>query len=59
VLKQSAEPATGEYVPVLVTQAFPNSLLGEMAGWAGCERSRVAWVLKGHGFTGCGKSDFG
>src|SRR5271166_2473210 len=25
VLKQSAEPATGEYVPVLVTQAFPNS----------------------------------
>ena len=32
VLKQSAEPATGEYVPVLVTQAFPNSLLGEMAG---------------------------
>ena len=32
VLKESAEPATGEYVPVLVTQAFPNSLLGEMAG---------------------------
>ncbi|MGA9564706.1 MAG: tRNA (N6-isopentenyl adenosine(37)-C2)-methylthiotransferase MiaB [Candidatus Korobacteraceae bacterium] len=24
------EPAVGEYVPVLVTQAFPNSLLGEL-----------------------------
>ncbi|HZD33073.1 MAG TPA: tRNA (N6-isopentenyl adenosine(37)-C2)-methylthiotransferase MiaB [Candidatus Angelobacter sp.] len=25
------EPQTGDYVPVLVTQAFPNSLLGELA----------------------------
>ena len=32
VLKEYAEPATGDYVPVLVTQAFPNSLLGEVAG---------------------------
>jgi tRNA-2-methylthio-N6-dimethylallyladenosine synthase len=25
------EPKVGDYVPILVTQAFPNSLLGEMA----------------------------
>ncbi len=28
----SAEPAIGAYVPVRVTQTFPNSLLGEMVG---------------------------
>ena len=28
----SAEPGIGEYVPVRVTQAFPNSLLGDLAG---------------------------
>lgn len=32
VLNEKSEPDTGEYVPVLVTQAFPNSLLGELAG---------------------------
>jgi len=31
VLNGRAEPAIGEYVPVLVTQTFPNSLLGELA----------------------------
>ena len=31
VLNGQPEPATGSYVPVLVTQAFPNSLLGELA----------------------------
>ena len=30
VLNERSEPAVGEYVPVLVTQAFPNSLLGEL-----------------------------
>jgi tRNA-2-methylthio-N6-dimethylallyladenosine synthase len=30
VVRGSAEPATGDYVPVLVTQTFPNSLLGEL-----------------------------
>jgi tRNA-2-methylthio-N6-dimethylallyladenosine synthase len=32
VLNEKAEPAIGSYVPVLVTQAFPNSLLGELVG---------------------------
>ena len=32
VLNENAEPAAGDYLPVLVTQAFPNSLLGEMVG---------------------------
>jgi len=27
-----SEPSLGEYVQVLVTQSFPNSLLGELAG---------------------------
>jgi tRNA-2-methylthio-N6-dimethylallyladenosine synthase len=30
VLNQKSEPAVGDYVQVLVTQAFPNSLLGEL-----------------------------
>src|SRR5271167_4022166 len=30
VLNGQEEPKIGDYVPVLVTQAFPNSLLGEM-----------------------------
>ena len=30
VVNERPEPKTGEYVPVLVTQAFPNSLLGEL-----------------------------
>src|SRR5271167_3099004 len=30
VLNGQEEPRVGDYVPVLVTQAFPNSLLGEM-----------------------------
>jgi tRNA-2-methylthio-N6-dimethylallyladenosine synthase len=30
--ERSPEPRIGQYVPVLVTQAFPNSLLGELAG---------------------------
>ncbi len=30
VIKDGPEPRTGEYVSVLVTQAFPNSLLGEL-----------------------------
>jgi tRNA-2-methylthio-N6-dimethylallyladenosine synthase len=30
----STEPAIGEYIPVRVTQAFPNSLLGEFAEWS-------------------------
>ena len=32
-----AEPKIGEYVPVRVTQAFPNSLLGELASQAATE----------------------
>src|SRR5580700_1742192 len=32
VLNEKSEPVVGNYVPVLVTQAFPNSLLGELAG---------------------------
>src|SRR5271157_5518747 len=32
VLNDRPEPEIGSYVPVLVTQAFPNSLLGELAG---------------------------
>ncbi len=32
VLNERPEPVVGGYVPVLVTQAFPNSLLGELAG---------------------------
>ncbi|HEY4961779.1 MAG TPA: tRNA (N6-isopentenyl adenosine(37)-C2)-methylthiotransferase MiaB [Terriglobales bacterium] len=32
VLNGRPEPNIGSYVPVLVTQAFPNSLLGELAG---------------------------
>ncbi len=32
VLSDRAEPKVGSYVPALVTQAFPNSLLGELAG---------------------------
>jgi tRNA-2-methylthio-N6-dimethylallyladenosine synthase len=32
VLSDRQEPKVGSYVPVLVTQAFPNSLLGELAG---------------------------
>jgi tRNA-2-methylthio-N6-dimethylallyladenosine synthase len=32
VLNEKTEPEAGEYVPVLVTQAFPNSLLGVLAG---------------------------
>jgi tRNA-2-methylthio-N6-dimethylallyladenosine synthase len=31
VLDEKSEPVVGDYVPVLVTQAFPNSLLGELA----------------------------
>jgi tRNA-2-methylthio-N6-dimethylallyladenosine synthase len=31
VVNGKPEPAAGEYVPVRVTQVFPNSLLGEMA----------------------------
>src|SRR5271169_2456421 len=31
VVNSRPEPAIGEYVPVRVTQVFPNSLLGEMA----------------------------
>jgi tRNA-2-methylthio-N6-dimethylallyladenosine synthase len=31
VLNGQPEPNVGDYVPVLVTQTFPNSLLGEMA----------------------------
>ena len=31
VLNGRPEPRIGDYVPVRVTQAFPNSLLGEMA----------------------------
>jgi tRNA-2-methylthio-N6-dimethylallyladenosine synthase len=31
VLNGRAEPRTGDYVPVRVTQSFPNSLLGELA----------------------------
>ena len=31
VLNSHPEPRTGDYVSVLVTQAFPNSLLGELA----------------------------
>ena len=30
VVNERPEPKTGEYVPVRVTQAFPNSLLGEL-----------------------------
>jgi tRNA-2-methylthio-N6-dimethylallyladenosine synthase len=30
VLNENAEPGTGDYVQVRVTQAFPNSLLGEL-----------------------------
>ncbi len=30
VVNDRSEPKTGEYVPVRVTQAFPNSLLGEL-----------------------------
>jgi tRNA-2-methylthio-N6-dimethylallyladenosine synthase len=32
VINERPEPNVGTYVPVLVTQAFPNSLLGELAG---------------------------
>ncbi len=32
VSNDKQEPKVGSYVPVLVTQAFPNSLLGELAG---------------------------
>jgi tRNA-2-methylthio-N6-dimethylallyladenosine synthase len=32
VLKERREPEIGAYAQVLVTQAFPNSLLGELAG---------------------------
>ena len=32
VLNDRQEPRVGSYVPVLVTQAFPNSLLGELVG---------------------------
>jgi tRNA-2-methylthio-N6-dimethylallyladenosine synthase len=32
VLNEKSEPVVGNYVPILVTQAFPNSLLGELAG---------------------------
>jgi tRNA-2-methylthio-N6-dimethylallyladenosine synthase len=32
VVNGHPDPNSGEYVPVLVTQAFPNSLLGELAG---------------------------
>jgi tRNA-2-methylthio-N6-dimethylallyladenosine synthase len=32
VLNALPEPRTGDYVPVLVTQAFPNSLVGELTG---------------------------
>ncbi len=32
VLNERREPEIGAYVQVLVTQAFPNSLLGELAG---------------------------
>jgi tRNA-2-methylthio-N6-dimethylallyladenosine synthase len=32
VVNQRPEPKVGSYVPVLVTQSFPNSLLGELAG---------------------------
>jgi len=32
VLIDRPEPMVGSYVPVLVTQAFPNSLLGELVG---------------------------
>ena len=32
VLNERPEPVVGGYVPVLVTQAFPNSLLGELGG---------------------------
>ena len=31
VLHDRPEPNLGSYVPVLVTQAFPNSLLGQLA----------------------------
>jgi tRNA-2-methylthio-N6-dimethylallyladenosine synthase len=31
VLNDQPEPSIGDYVPVQVTQTFPNSLLGEMA----------------------------
>ena len=34
VLNGLSEPAIGEYVPVKVTQAFPNSLLGELVEYA-------------------------
>jgi len=42
VLNERAEPATGEYVPVLVTQAFPNSLLGELVSTQQCETRDVS-----------------
>jgi len=32
VVNDRPEPRVGSYVPVLVTQSFPNSLLGELAG---------------------------
>jgi len=32
VVNDRPEPKIGSYVPVLVTQSFPNSLLGELAG---------------------------
>ena len=32
VVRERPEPQAGEYVPVMVTQAFPNSLLGELVG---------------------------
>jgi tRNA-2-methylthio-N6-dimethylallyladenosine synthase len=32
VVNGRPEPRAGEYVPVLVTQSFPNSLLGELVG---------------------------
>jgi tRNA-2-methylthio-N6-dimethylallyladenosine synthase len=35
VVKGRPEPKAGEYVPVLVTQAFPNSLLGELVDESG------------------------
>ena len=31
VVNGQPEPSIGEYVPVRVTQVFPNSLLGELA----------------------------
>jgi len=31
VVNDQPEPSVGNYVPVRVTQTFPNSLLGEMA----------------------------